>query len=191
MQAGPHPSDAILRQAQAGDRRAFCELIELHQGMVYSLLLHVLNEHAVAEEIAQDVFLELHKNLDAVESGQHLTRWLRTVATRRGIDEVRRRKFRSPHAIEDLPEPRTDAEPYDVLLSEKLQKLLNRLPAKHRAIVVLRYQEDLDPSDIAVHLEMPVATVKSTLHRALGMLRRALERTRVPAQETLLKREAV
>ena len=95
------------------------------------------------------------------------------------------------HAIEDLPEPRTDAEPYDVLLSENLQKLLNRLPSKHRAIVVLRYQEDLDPSDIAVHLEMPVATVKSTLHRALGMLRRALERPRVPAQETLLKREAV
>ena len=191
MQPGPHPSDELIRRARAGDRPAFAGLIEAHQSMVYSLLLHIVNEAAVAEEIAQDVFLELHKNLESIESGQHLTRWLRTVATRRGIDEVRRWKFRSPHSIEDLPEPRIDAEPHDVLLSEKLRKLLNRLPAKHRAIVVMRYQEDLDPSDIALHLEMPVATVKSTLHRALGMLRRALERAHIPAQETLLKREAV
>jgi RNA polymerase sigma-70 factor (ECF subfamily) len=84
-----------------------------------------------------------------------------------------------------------NGEPGDVLLSQKLQKLLNRLPAKHRAIVVLRYQEDLDPSDIALQLDMPVATVKSTLHRALGMLRRALERTTINAQEAFLKREAV
>lgn len=191
MQPGPHPSDELLRQAQSGSRAAFAQLIELHQGMVYSLLLHVLNEAAVAEEIAQDVFLELHRNLALVESGQHLVRWLRTVASRRGIDEVRRRKFRSPHSIEDLPEPSVEAGPGDVLLSQKLQKLLNRLPAKHRAIVVLRYQEDLDPSEIAVHLEMPVATVKSTLHRALGMLRRSMERASLVPGASILKREAV
>ena len=191
MQAGPNSIDETLRLAQTGNRAAFSELIETHQAMVYSLLLHVVSEEAVAEEIAQDVFLELHKNLASIESGQHLVRWLRTVATRRGIDEVRRWKFRSPRPIEDLPEPGVDSGLHDVLLSVKLQKLLNRLPAKHRAIVVLRYQEDLDPSDIALQLEMPVATVKSTLHRALGMLRRALERTGIAAQDTLLKREAV
>ena len=191
MQPGPYTSDELLTQARAGSRSAFSQLIEIHQSMVFSLLLHVVNEAAVAEEIAQDVFLELHKNLDFIESGQHLTRWLRTVASRRGIDEVRRWKFRSPHALEDLPEPRIDAESPDVLLSEKLRKLLNRLPAKHRTIVVLRYQEDLDPSDIALQLEMPVATVKSTLHRALGMLRCAFDRANLTTQETLLKRKAV
>jgi len=191
MQPSLQHSDDLLRQAQTGSRAAFAGLIESHQGMVFSLLVHMVGEEAVAEEIAQDVFLELYRNLGAIETAQHLTRWLRTVASRRGIDEVRRRKFRSPHSIEDLPEPSIEPVSSDVLLSERLKMLLNRLPAKHRAIIVMRYQEDLDPSDIAIELEMPVATVKSTLHRALGMLRRTFERSNLVPQGSFVKREAV
>jgi RNA polymerase sigma-70 factor, ECF subfamily len=177
MNGTPAEIDLGLKEAQAGSRSAFARLVEGHQSMVYSLLLHILNEEPVAEEIAQDVFLELHRNLSAIESPSHLVRWLRTVASRRAIDEVRRRKFRSPQPLDELPEPSMEYEQADVLLSQRLGRLLERLPARHRAIVVLRYQEDLDPTDIASHLEIPVATVKSTLHRALGMLRRALERS--------------
>ena len=197
MNATPAEIDLELRQAQAGSRTAFAKIIEAHQSMVFSLLLHILGEAAVAEEIAQDVFLELHRNLSSIESPPHLTRWLRTVASRRAIDEVRCRKFRSPHGLDELPEPSVEYNQGDILLTQYLSRMLARLPAKHRAIVVMRYQEDLDPTDIARHLEMPVATVKSTLHRALGMLRRTLERSgtlepaAVKAMPTLLNREAV
>lgn len=190
MREEPAQIADTLRDAQRGGRGAFALLVEIHQNMVYSLLVHMLGEEAVAEEIAQDVFLELHKNLNSMESPVHLARWLRMVASRRGIDEVRRRRFRAPQGIEDLPEPRIEPEVEDVLLSARLRRLLERLPAKHRAIVVLRYQEDLDPGEIAVLLEMPVATVKSTLHRALGMLRRACERAGLGSQE-FTQREAV
>lgn len=190
MREEPAQIEDTLRAAQQGSRGAFADLVESHQSMVYSLLVHMLGEEAVAEEIAQDVFLELHKNLDAIDSAVHLARWLRTVASRRGIDEVRRRRFRSPYGIEDLPEPRIEPRVRDVMLSAQVRRMLERLPARHRAIVVLRYQEDLEPGEIAVQLEMPVATVKSTLHRALGMLRRACQRTGLGGRE-FSKREAV
>lgn len=165
--------EALVR-AQRGDRPAFTELVRAHQDMVYSLLLHMLSERAVAEEIAQDVFLEMHRHLHEFESPEHLSRWLRTVAGRRAIDEVRRRRFRSRKTIDELPEPRTEARTDDLLLNGRVRALLDRLPARHRAVVVLRYQEDLDPADIAGQLQMPVSTVKSTLHRALRMLRARL-----------------
>ena len=181
--------EELMRAVAAGREEAMGPLHRRYAGLVYGLAARSLDP-AAAEEIAQDVFLELHKNLNSMESPVHLARWLRMVASRRGIDEVRRRRFRAPQGIEDLPEPRIEPEVEDVLLSARLRRLLERLPAKHRAIVVLRYQEDLDPGEIAVLLEMPVATVKSTLHRALGMLRRACERAGLGSQE-FTHREAV
>jgi RNA polymerase sigma-70 factor (ECF subfamily) len=62
------------------------------------------------------------------------------------------------------------------MASERLRRLIASLPEKQRAIVILRYQEDMDPTEIASVLEMPVNTVKSKLHRALALLRGKMER---------------
>jgi len=178
--------EAVLARAKLGDRPAFTELVRAHEDMVYSLLWHMLNEDAVAEEIAQDVFLEMHRHLREMESPEHLTRWLRTVAGRRGIDEMRRRRFRSRKTLDELPEPRTETRMGDPFLNGRVQALLERLPARHRAIVVMRYQEDLDPADIAGQLDVPVSTVKSTLHRALSMLRARLSQPAMAARRGVL-----
>jgi RNA polymerase sigma-70 factor (ECF subfamily) len=174
MEAGASIARALFEKARRGDRQAFASLVHTHQDMVFSLLWHMLDEEAVAEEIAQDVFLEMHKHLPGIESPEHLARWLRMVAGRRGIDEIRRRRFRSAKAVEDCPEPRTEARSGDPFLERRVRNLLSKLPARHRAIVVMRFQEDLDPADIAGELDIPVSTVKSTLHRALSMLRARL-----------------
>jgi RNA polymerase sigma-70 factor (ECF subfamily) len=99
---------------------------------------------------------------------------LRKVAVQRSIDEGRRRSRRPQVALEDVAEPAAGIKPGDPMLTELLRKLVATLPEAPRMAMVLRYQEDLDPAEIAAALEMPVATVKSHLQRSLAMLRRKL-----------------
>jgi RNA polymerase sigma-70 factor (ECF subfamily) len=156
---------------------AFADIVREHQGMVYSLAWHFLHDRSLAEELAQEVFLELHRHLAAIQSPEHLVFWLRKVASRRCIDQTRRRAFWPKFGLDEVPEPPAKTRQSDPMLSRTLAKLVASLPEKARAVVVLRYQEDLDPSDIAQVLDMPVATVKSHLQRSLDMLRGKLART--------------
>jgi RNA polymerase sigma-70 factor (ECF subfamily) len=141
---------------------------------VFSIALHFLRDRATAEEVAQEVFLSLHRNLDRIETPAHAAAWLRKVAVQRSLDEGRRRGRRPQVALEDVAEPAAGAKQGDPLLSELLRKLIATLPEAPRMAMVLRYQEDLEPAEIAAALEVPVATVKSHLQRSLAVLRRKL-----------------
>ena len=147
-----------------------------NQSMVFSLAYHFLHDRDAAEEVAQEAFLALHRNLDRIDSGQHAMFWLRKVTVQRAIDEARRRKRRPAVVLEEMAEPAAGGAAGDVLLDEMLRRMVASLPEAARAVMVLRYQEDLDPAEIAEVLEMPLGTVKSHLHRSLVLLREKLER---------------
>jgi RNA polymerase sigma-70 factor (ECF subfamily) len=158
-------------------RIEFDALVRTHQSMVFSLIYHFLHDRDAADEIAQDVFLALHRNLESIQTADHAVFWLRRVAVQRAIDEARRRKRRPVVALEKIAEPAArDRGPGDPLLAEVLRRLIATLPEAPRSVMILRYQEDLDPSEIARLLEMPVGTVKSHLQRSLALLREKLER---------------
>ncbi len=155
----------------------FADLVRQHQAMVFSIGYHFLRDRTAAEELAQEVFLQLHRNLATLESPDHITYWLRKVASNRAIDFARRKKLRPQISLDDVPEPSTAPSAGDPMLSRTLQRLVASLPEKPRMVVVLRFQEDLDPLEIADLLEMPVRTVKSLLQRSLALLRQKLERS--------------
>jgi RNA polymerase sigma-70 factor (ECF subfamily) len=149
----------------------FAGLVHEHQSMVFSLANYLLHDRAAAEELAQDVFLLLHRHLGELQSQEHVVFWLRRVTTNRCISEMRRRQRRPEVPIEDAPEPQVANSAEDPFAGEQLRRMVATLPEKFRIVVVLRYQEDLDPEDIARVLEISVNTVKSQLQRALTMLR--------------------
>jgi RNA polymerase sigma-70 factor (ECF subfamily) len=144
--------------------------------MVFSIGWHFLQDRSLAEDVAQEVFLELYRRLGEIESPAHLLHWLRRVAVHRSIDQGRRHKNRREQTMENLPEPAGKDSPSDPLLWRQLRRVLAALPEKQRMIVLLRYQEDMGPADIAEVMRMPVNTVKSTLHRSLEELRGKLTR---------------
>jgi RNA polymerase sigma-70 factor (ECF subfamily) len=153
----------------------FGELVRTHQSMVFSLVWHFLHDRETAEEVAQEVFLALHRNLASIQSREHVLFWLRKVAVQRAIDEARRRRRRPVVALAAVAEPAADdGGPGDPLLAGLLRRLVATLPEAPRSVMILRYQEDLDPSEIARILEMPVGTVKSHLQRSLALLREKL-----------------
>ena len=168
--------EAALARAARGDPSAFAEIVTEHQAMVFSIGWHYLQDRSLAEDIAQEVFLELYQNLAKIQSPAHLTYWLRKVAVHRSIDQGRRQKHRRESGWETLPEPATEVKGSDPLLLQRLRQTVGTLPEKQRMVVVLRYEEDLGPAEIAELMEMPVNTVKSTLHRSLEELRRKLTR---------------
>jgi RNA polymerase sigma-70 factor, ECF subfamily len=155
----------------------FATLVREHQGLVFSIALNSLRDRAAAEELAQDVFLQLHQHMGEIRSADHAGYWLRKVTAHRCIDYARRSRLRPRMSLEDAPEPWVTQPESDPLLSEKLRKLVASLPEKARLVMILRFQEDLEPAEIAGILGMPVRTVKSHLQRSLAMLREKVNRT--------------
>ncbi len=168
--------ELALKRAAQGDSAAFAELVREHQAMVFSIAYHYLQDRSLAEDLAQEVFLELYQGLGRIQSPPHLTFWLRRVTANRCIDQGRKKLRRRELALAETPEPASANAPADPLLLERLQQSLAGLPERQRMVVILRFQEGLGPAEIAEALEMPVNTVKSTLHRSLEELRRSLTR---------------
>ena len=166
-------SEETLRRARDGDADAFAALVTEHESMVFSIAWHFFADRNRGEEIAQDVFLQLYRNLAKIETRAHLVYWLRQVTSRRCIDEVRRAGPRRV-SLEDAPELPVAPASGDPLAARRLRELVAALPERQRLIVTLRYQEDLDPSEIGRVVGMPVNTIKSHLHRALLALRKKM-----------------
>jgi RNA polymerase sigma-70 factor (ECF subfamily) len=153
----------------------FRTLIDGHSSMVYSVVVRLLGDPGLSEEVAQDVFLELHSWLPRLESTDHVRHWLRRVATHRATDALRRRRVRPEgqsdefEAKHDRPaDEGSDTSP----MSSAMERVLLSLPEAQRTVLVLRYGEDLTPEEIARTTGDPVATVKSHLQRGLQLLRR-------------------
>lgn len=154
----------------------FAEIVRQHQAMVFTIAQHFLADRSAAEELAQDVFLQLHATLPTLKSEDHVKFWLRKVTAHRCIDYQRRRRV-TQISLEDAPEPATSTHSGDPFLERRMRQLVATLPEKPRMVMILRYQEDMSPQDIAEALTMPVATVKSHLQRSLAMLREKMTRT--------------
>lgn len=165
---------SALERAKQGDHDAFAELVEEHEAMVYSLAYHFFGDRSRAEELAQDAFLQLYRNLATIESEAHLLFWLRQVTTRKCIDVTRRTRLKAV-SLEEAEELRALDRHRDPFLDRRLRRIVGELPEMQRAVITLRYQEDLDPSEICRIIGMPVNTVKSHLHRALQALRIKLQ----------------
>lgn len=136
----------------------FRRLIEAHQRMVFSLALRILGDYATAEEVAQDVFLELYRSGERLESDDHIRFWLRRTAKHRAIDAIRRKSNRPEAGADEWMEQDHTAAPspsLNVTTEARLESLLRTLP-----------------DEIAAVLGQSSASVKSQLHRGLTLLRR-------------------
>jgi RNA polymerase sigma-70 factor (ECF subfamily) len=175
IRAAEPADDRLLDRARRGDGRAFEQIVRQHQSMVFSLAYRVSRNRSTAEELAQDVFLELYRSLDRLASTAHVRHWLCRVTSHRCIDWCRRNKPRYDRPAENSRALSVNPASRDVLFEERLWQLVAELAPDPRMVVILRYQEDLDPSEIAEMLGMSINTVKSHLRRSVALLRVGLE----------------
>jgi RNA polymerase sigma-70 factor (ECF subfamily) len=144
--------------------------------MVYGLARHFLHDQPAAEDLAQEVFLQLYRDISGLATDAHVVHWLRRVTCHKAIDRLRRSKIRPEISLESAPEPVAPCSAEDPMLLERIRTLVASLPPDLRMAVVLRYQEDLNPAEIAEVLGLPVRKVKGQLHKGLTMLREKARR---------------
>jgi RNA polymerase sigma-70 factor, ECF subfamily len=158
----------------AGEQGAaeFERVVRAHQSMVFSIALRMLGDRMMAEDVAQEVFMQLYAMTQQWQSAEHVTAWLRRTTVYRAIDATRRAKARPECAFN--VEPSFGIDVGDPLFSLRCKELMAILSPEARAVMVLRYQEDLKPTEIATTLNMRLATVKSHLKRSLESFREKL-----------------
>jgi RNA polymerase sigma-70 factor, ECF subfamily len=157
--------------SEATDLPSFAEAVEAQKAMVFSIAWNFLRDRSAADEIAQEVFLELYRRWHQIQSREHLVFWLRKVASHRCLDAVRKRKQHPETSLEESAEPTALERVHDPMLSTYLARMVASLPEKQRVAVILRYQEGMEPEEISEVLGIHVSTVKSQIARALELLR--------------------
>ena len=179
------PDDELLvRRVVERDADAFAQLYDRHGSLVYSVALRVLADSALAQDMAQDVFLRLWRTPGAYDPARgRFVNWLVSVTRNRAVDEVRARGRRRLREVGDLPggEDPPDgraADPHLAALQaaerESVQRALLLLPEEQRQVLELAYWRGLTQQEIAERLGQPLGTIKTRTRLAMKKLRAAL-----------------
>jgi len=184
--SGEVSRDAMLvQQLLQRDVDAFEQLYDRHSRIVYTLVLRIVQQASTAEEVVQDVFLQLWRN-----AGQYDNRrgpfapWLMALARNRALDRLRlrsERQRRREDQSEELP-PVIALPQFEQALDEKrraeqVRALMGTLNARQKKAIELAYFEGMSHSEIAEALKEPIGTVKSWIRNGLLRLKEALQAT--------------
>jgi RNA polymerase sigma-70 factor (ECF subfamily) len=165
----------IVERASSGDRQAFAQLAAEASDRLYSIAIRILRDADAASDALQGTLVQIWRDLPTLRDPERFDAWSYRVIARRCRDELRRRRRRlstlellgSDAAIADVQ--------VTVSLRDELERAFDRLSAEHRAVLVLRYYEDLPLARIGEVLDVSEGTVKSRLHYAREALRAAVE----------------
>jgi RNA polymerase sigma-70 factor (ECF subfamily) len=176
----------LMLRVKDGDGASFAVLLEKHRSSVVHFLYRMVQNHAVAEELAQDVFLRVYRSRASYEPTAKFTTWLFRIATHLALNSLRdckneRGQERLDDDSSELPVRQvSDNRPsveqkmvYEVRL-EEIRRAVASLPDKQRAAVLMHKYEEMEYSQIAKVLSCSESAVKSLLFRAYETLRARL-----------------
>jgi len=166
----------LLGRIESGDQAAMSALFDRYGTLVYSVALRVLKEASEAEDVMQEIFVQVWKNPGAYVSGKgSLAGWLAVVSRNRSIDAIRKRRPAEPLELFALPAATNLARnaERDFLLG-KIRGVMGSLPEEQRKPLELAFFEGLSHSEIAAKTGDPLGTVKTRIRIALATIRKAL-----------------
>lgn len=170
--------DRILAAALAGDKTALSELVRRNYERVFRYLVRLGGDYHLAQDLAQETFYRVWQGLCGLRETAPFRPWLYRIAHNVFIDHVRSWHSRNVVAANGLAgeDGEGEADPVVSIVSRRLERsqtaaLLGKLSPDHRAVVVLRFYEDLSLGEIAETLELPLGTVKSRLYYAFRELK--------------------
>ncbi|HET6203673.1 MAG TPA: sigma-70 family RNA polymerase sigma factor [Planctomycetota bacterium] len=173
----------LIRGIQGGDPDAFRALFERHQRRAYGIAYQMVGNAEEASDVVQEAFLRIHRSIDRFDFSKAFTTWLYRIVVNLSIDGLRRSGLRRDVGIEDLEDSiPAGARPEALLESDETVRLvrsvLEELPPKFKAVMVLRDLHGLSGKEIASIVGASHATVRWRLHRARKAFRVAWERKR-------------
>jgi RNA polymerase sigma-70 factor (ECF subfamily) len=184
------PDAVLMLRVSEGDIAAFETLVEKYKQPVFNMVCRTLHDAAEAEDVAQNVFIQVHKSARRYRVTARFSTWLFTIARNLCLNELRRR---SRHPAESLDQPSPEDEhqpsrqvedakavrPPDLVLRReleaKIEEAIAALPEKQRTALLLCKEEELSYDDMAEILECSLSATKSLIHRARETLKQRLK----------------
>ena len=164
---------ALIRGATAGSEEDLEQLFRRFWPRAYRIAFLIAHDHAAAEDIAQEAFVQAIRRLDRFDRRRRFAPWLGAIVANRAIDWTRARAARR-ESEHEAPEPVARSDSPTARYSEEVMAALASLTPEHRAVIVLRYVLDYTPGEIARALDLPRGTVNSRLRRGLDALKASL-----------------
>ena len=169
----------LVERCRSGDEQAFQELVDRYKDLVFALIARTIQDRARAEDLAQDVFLRIHRGLPYFRGEARLSTWIYRIVANVCLQE----QARPPAAVSLDDERRRDRvmpsgpdrQFGDLELRDRLEKAIARLPPHYRLLIAAHYLNGVQYEDLAEALRLPLGTVKTQLYRAKQQLRRLLE----------------
>jgi len=177
--------DREIARLRKGDPDAITDLVGRYQHRLYRFLVRMVGDPATAEDLFQQTWIRLMEKIGSYDARRSFEAWLFAIARNLAIDHLRRRRGISLDELDDsgrAPVERLEASGQDALTQlldfergALLAAGIGELPAIHREVLTLRFEEDMKLEQIAEVAGVPLSTVKSRLHRALESLRARIE----------------
>ena len=185
------PDTEIIEQLKQGNENAFRRLVENYQKLVVNTCYGMVRNREDAEDIAQDVFVEVYRNVDSFRADAKLSTWLYRIAVNRSLNHIRDNKkhkwFQSVESeveaknrqLLQLESSKVDQPEYDLENKQRaiiLYEAINTLPDNQRTAFTLSKYEELSYQEISEVMEMTVSSVESLLFRAKKNLQKKLHK---------------
>jgi RNA polymerase sigma-70 factor (ECF subfamily) len=173
----------LARAAAAGDNHAFEQLYRLHNRRVYSLCLRMLGGASKAEDMTQEVFLQVYRKIGSFRGDSAFTTWLHRLTVNQVLMHLRKRGVRLEHTSEEgdftnvVETPLQSTKRISMIEKLALEKAIAELPPGYRTVFVLHDVEGYEHEEISGMLNVSIGTSKSQLHKARMRLRELLTRT--------------
>ena len=190
MSAEMDPDAALMLRVKQGDEGAFAELVEKYKQPVMNVVYRMLRDATEAEDLAQNVFLQVYKSAGRYHISSKFSTWLFTIVRNLCLNEIRRRS-RHPADSLDAPHPEQEDQPWQQFddkrtvsppdrllhgeLEEKIERALADLPENQRLAIVLCRQDELSYEEIAEVLGCSLSATKSLIHRGRETLKQKLK----------------
>lgn len=179
----PEPiTPELIQEAVRGSQPAFRAIVEANQGFVYAVAFRFVNDQQEAEDITQEVFVRLWKNLHTYRQDVKLTTWLYKIVTNRCLDFLKSRHGRQrknkvdidrSHFVQDSSTPEKDFQQLE--LSAIIHAAADELTPKQKAVFILRDLEGLSQEEVSETLSMSTGNVKSNLFYARQKMAKKLK----------------
>jgi RNA polymerase sigma-70 factor, ECF subfamily len=173
----------LIERCRAGDDTAFAELVDRYKAVVYGLVYRMTIDRSHVDDLAQDVFLKVHRGLPYFRGEARLSSWIYRIVANVCIQARSRRVPEVPLDTGDEERPRRepgapDAAFGEIELRDRLDKAIAQLPEQYRMLIAAHYLRGVQYEALAEALNIPLGTVKTHLHRAKRQLRELMEETR-------------
>ena len=169
----------LVERCRRGDEGAFQELVERYKDLVFALIARTVQDRSRTDDLAQEVFLRIHRGLPYFRGEARLSTWIYRIVANACLQE------RAPGpvsvSIDDgrigarIAPAAADPRFADLELRDRLEKAIGKLPANYRLLIAAHYLEGVQYEELAEALHVPLGTIKNRLYRAKQQLRRLLE----------------